>query len=78
MPGAQVSIVTRSGTNDFHGELFNYLRNDLLDANDWFANNAHSQRALVRGNGTLKNIVCDENGEVVPSNTFPAVPLLKS
>ncbi len=50
MPGAQVSIVTRSGTNEFHGELFNYLRNDALDANDWFANNARSPRAALRQN----------------------------
>src|SRR5215469_11639344 len=35
-PGGQISIVTRSGTNDFHGTLFEYLRNDVLDANDWF------------------------------------------
>ncbi|MBA3573163.1 MAG: carboxypeptidase regulatory-like domain-containing protein, partial [Pyrinomonadaceae bacterium] len=37
-PGAQVSIVTRSGTNEFHGTLFEYFRNDALDANDWFNN----------------------------------------
>ena len=37
-PGAQVSIVTRSGTNAFHGALFEFLRNDKLDASDWFAN----------------------------------------
>lgn len=36
-PGGQVSIVTRSGTNDFHGTLFDYFRNDVLDANDWFS-----------------------------------------
>ena len=34
--GGQISIVTRSGTNQFHGSIFNYLRNDVLDANDWF------------------------------------------
>ena len=35
-PGGQISIVTRSGTNKFHGSLFDYLRNDVLDANNWF------------------------------------------
>jgi len=35
-PGGQVSIVTRSGTNAFHGTVFDYFRNDVLDANDWF------------------------------------------
>jgi Carboxypeptidase regulatory-like domain/TonB dependent receptor-like, beta-barrel len=37
-PGGQVSIVTRSGTNSFHGTLFEYFRNDVLDARDWFVN----------------------------------------
>ena len=36
-PGGQISIATRSGTNAFHGTLFEYLRNSALDANDWFA-----------------------------------------
>ncbi|HEX2272105.1 MAG TPA: TonB-dependent receptor, partial [Pyrinomonadaceae bacterium] len=37
-PGAQISIATRSGTNAFHGTLFEYFRNDVLDARDWFVN----------------------------------------
>ena len=37
-PGGQISIVTRSGTNAFHGILFEYFRNDKLDAKDWFVN----------------------------------------
>src|SRR5580700_4054557 len=38
-PGGQISIVTRSGTNQFHGTVFDYFRNDVLDANNWFADN---------------------------------------
>jgi outer membrane receptor protein involved in Fe transport len=34
--GAIVNIATRSGSNDFHGELFEFLRNDALDARNFF------------------------------------------
>lgn len=37
-PGGQVQILTRSGTNSFHGTAFEYFRNDALDARDWFVN----------------------------------------
>jgi len=37
-PGGQISIVTRSGTNNFHATLFEYFRNSVLDARDWFVN----------------------------------------
>jgi carboxypeptidase family protein len=35
-PGGQISIETRSGTNQFHGTVFEYLRNDALDSKNWF------------------------------------------
>ena len=35
-PGAQISILTRSGTNQIHGTMFEYFRNDVLDAGNWF------------------------------------------
>jgi hypothetical protein len=38
-PGGQFVMVTRSGTNDWHGSAFDYLRNDALDANSWFNDN---------------------------------------
>jgi hypothetical protein len=37
-PGAQVLVQTRSGSNQFRGSLFEYFRNGVLSANDWFAN----------------------------------------
>jgi len=35
-PGAQVSIVTQSGANQFHGNIFEFLRNNALDARNFF------------------------------------------
>jgi hypothetical protein len=49
-PGAQFSMVTRSGTNDVHGTAFDYLRNDVLDANDYFANRNGLPRPALRQN----------------------------
>ncbi len=49
-PGGQVILTTRSGTNDFHGGIYEYFRNDIMDANDWFANLAGLPRAAERHN----------------------------
>ena len=38
--GAVVNIITKSGTNKFHGSLYEYVRNDIFDAKDFFANPA--------------------------------------
>src|SRR3989442_1407502 len=34
----QVQLLSRSGTNEFHGSLYEFHRNTVLDANDWFNN----------------------------------------
>lgn len=47
--GAQVSLITKSGTNEFRGNLFEYHRNTLTTANDWFNNAAGIERPkLIR------------------------------
>src|SRR6266481_5690674 len=54
--GGQVSIVTKSGTNQFHGTVFEYLRNSVLDAADFFTNKSHAKKNPLHRNqygGTL-------------------------
>jgi len=65
-PGAQISILTRSGTNQYHGTAFDYLRNDVLDANDWFADSKGLKKPQERQNdfgGTL-------SGPILKDKTF--------
>jgi hypothetical protein len=55
-PGGQFSLVTRSGTNGFHGSVFEYLRNNFFDANDWFNDHYDDPISPLRQNdfgGTL-------------------------
>lgn len=53
--GGVVNLITKSGTNDLHGSLFEYFRNEVLDARDWF-NAAPAYKPAYRLNqfgGTL-------------------------
>ena len=47
--GGQVALVTKSGSNQFHGSAYEYMRNTATAANNWFSNRAGIPRqALVR------------------------------
>jgi len=48
LPGANIALNSRSGSNQFHGSAAYRLRNELFDANDWFANQAGFGRAPLR------------------------------
>ena len=64
--GAVVSATIRSGANDYHGTLFEFLRNDKLDANNFFTNAAGLEKAKFRQNqfgGTF-------GGPVIRNKTF--------
>ncbi|MBS1828566.1 MAG: TonB-dependent receptor [Acidobacteria bacterium] len=50
LPGAQVSLSSRAGGNEWHGSLFYYMRHDKFDANDWFSNSRNLARSPMRMN----------------------------
>jgi Carboxypeptidase regulatory-like domain/TonB dependent receptor/TonB-dependent Receptor Plug Domain len=48
--GAHVSVVTKTGGNAFHGTVFEFLRNEVLDANDFFLNQTGQPRPVLKQN----------------------------
>ncbi len=46
--GASISIATRSGTSEFHGTGFYFLRNEALNSNEFFANAQKTGKPLIR------------------------------
>lgn len=48
--GGVVNVVTKQGTRDFHGTVYEYFRNDKLDANDFFLNQQGQARNKLRYN----------------------------
>ena len=56
--GAQLTIALKSGTNQYHGDTFEFLRNDKLDAEDFFQNYfTPAGKALVPKNLLRQNLV---------------------
>jgi len=43
--GGVLNLSTKSGTNTFHGEAYEYIRNKVFNANDWFSNNGGLKKA---------------------------------
>jgi Carboxypeptidase regulatory-like domain len=49
-PGANVNVITKSGTNDFHGDIFEFFRNTALNANDFFRNASGGSKLVLNEN----------------------------
>ena len=64
--GGQLEIVTRSGSNQYHGSVFDYFRNEALDANDWFSNFYGFPRPALRHNDFGGNF----GGPILKNRTF--------
>ena len=66
LPGAQISLSSRSGSNELHGSLFSGFRNQALDANDWFANQHGDRRASL----SLQDFAATLGGPLRRNRTF--------
>ena len=64
--GGQVSLVTKSGTNQIHGSLYEYNRNTLFAANTWFNNHAGVPRQPLVRNQFGASI----GGKIIPNRIF--------
>lgn len=64
--GGTINVVTKSGTNQFHGAAYDYLRDSKLDANDFFLN----QAGINRPPFTYNNIGGAVGGPIVKNHTF--------
>jgi outer membrane receptor protein involved in Fe transport len=69
--GAIVNIATRSGTNEFHGELYDYLRNDFFDARNAF-NPKFTQNGSAQRQGPFKRnqFGADFGGPIIRDKSF--------
>ena len=64
--GGVINVASKNGTNQFHGSVFEYFRNDVLAANDFFSNRSGKARPILRYNqfgGTA-------GGPIVKNRTF--------
>ena len=48
--GADVDLITKGGTNDYHATAWEYFRNEDLNANDWFTKRSGAPRGVLRQN----------------------------
>lgn len=64
--GGVVNVVTRGGTNEFHGVLYEFFRNDRLRANNFFAN----ARNQPRGRFTFNQFGAAGGGPIRKDRTF--------
>jgi len=64
--GAVVNATIKSGSNQFHGDAWEFLRNSVLDANDYFAN----QQGVKRGRFSQNQYGATIGGPVFKNKTF--------
>lgn len=70
-PGGQVQMTTKSGTNQFHGTAFEYVRNDVFDAYDWFlAQDAAKDKTIKKPPLRQNNFGATFGGPIIKRKLF--------
>ncbi len=64
--GGIISVTTKSGTNQFHGGAFEFIRNDVFNANEWGNNLFHLPKAKLRWN----EFGADIDGPIIKDKLF--------
>jgi hypothetical protein len=64
--GGNIQMITRGGSNDFHGSAYHFLQNEKLNANEFFLNRAGTARPKFRRNETGVTF----GGRIVKDRTF--------
>ena len=64
--GGVLNLSTKSGSNNYHGEAYEYIRNKVLNANDWFSNNG----GLAKPPFTQNQFGVNFGGKVIRDRTF--------
>ena len=64
--GAVINLITKGGSNEFHGSLFEFFRNDSLNANSFFLNRAGEPKAELEYNNFGGNF----SGPIVKNRVF--------
>src|SRR5215813_713646 len=64
--GASISIATRSGTNEYHGTIFEFMRNTALNSNDFFTNAKGSEKPDIK----LHQYGVEGGGPIIKNKTF--------
>ncbi|HEX5832932.1 MAG TPA: carboxypeptidase regulatory-like domain-containing protein [Pyrinomonadaceae bacterium] len=64
--GAVVNLITKGGSNDFHGSLFEFFRHDSLNANNFFLNQAGAEKGKLKYNNFGGNF----SGPIIKNRVF--------
>ena len=68
--GSTVNIVTKSGTNDFHGSAFDYVRNTIFNARNYFNASPNEPNGGPQQPFHLNQFGADVGGPIIKDNTF--------